>query len=69
MKCSFNDKQIELMKKAGINFNVKGNLSEDQQMEIDLVITDYLIEQGIDEDEKVNETGKLCEEILKIISE
>ena len=65
MKIEFTQEEAELMKKAGITFNVKGNLSEEYRMEIDMVVTDYLIENGIEEDESVNEIGKLCEQILE----
>ena len=65
MKIEFTQEETELMKKAGITFNVKGNLSEEYRMEIDMLVTDYLIENGIEEDESGKEMGKLGKQILE----
>jgi hemerythrin len=69
MKIAFTKEQEEFLKKIGITFSVQKKLDEEHLAELDMVVTDYLIEHGINEDESVNEVGKMCEEILAIISE
>jgi hemerythrin len=69
MKVAFTKEQEEFLKKIGITFSVQKKLDEEHLAELDMVVTDYLIEHGINEDESVNEVGKMCEEILAIISE
>lgn len=69
MKIKFNEEQIKLLKTLDIPFSVTGDLNEGQVLDMDTVVTDYLIENGIDEDETVNEVGKVCESILEILGE
>lgn len=69
MKTVFTQEQEAFLKKIGITFSVQKKLNEEQLAEIDMVVTDYLIENGIDEDESVNEVGKLCEKILAIVAD
>lgn len=69
MKVHFTDEQIAFLKRIGIQFSVQGKLDEEHLAEIDMVVTDYLIENGINEDESVNEEGKMCEKILELVSE
>ncbi|MDD5934138.1 MAG: hypothetical protein PUC65_01020 [Clostridiales bacterium] len=68
MKVSFTKEQAAFLKQIGINFSLNGNLDDEHLAEIDMVVTDYLIDHGIDEDESVNATGKMCEAILEIVS-
>lgn len=69
MKIKFTEEQTALLKKMGIAFNLNGNLDNDHLMELDMVVTDYMIENGIEEDESVNAVGHLCEQILEKINE
>lgn len=69
MKMNFTPQQCDLLKKMDIRFDVRGNLDENQLLDLDTVVTDYLIENGIEEDETVNADGKICESILKMLAE
>jgi hypothetical protein len=69
MEVAFTKEQEAFLKKIGVPFSVQKKLDDEHLAELDMVVTDYLIENGIDEDEKVNDVGKLCEEILAILSE
>lgn len=69
MKMKFTPQQCDIMQKMDIRFDVRGNLDENQLLDLDTVVTDYLIENGIEEDETVNEEGKICESILKMLAE
>jgi hypothetical protein len=68
MKVTFTKEQEEFLKKIAITFSVQKKLDVEHLTELDMVVTDYLIENGIDEAEKVNEVGKLCEDILAILT-
>lgn len=61
--------QEALLKKIGISFSVQKKMNDEQLAEIDMVVTDYLIDNGINEDNTVNEVGKLCEEIITIVAD
>lgn len=65
----FTMEQEALLKKIGITFSVQKKMNDEQLAEIDMVVTDYLIENGINEDNTVNEVGKLCEEIITIVAD
>ena len=65
----FTMEQEALLKKIGISFSVQKKMNDEQLAEIDMVVTDYLIDNGINEDNTVNEVGKLCEEIITIVAD
>lgn len=67
MKIKFNEEQLKLLKTLDIPYSVTGDLDDGKILDMDTVVTDHLIENGIDEDESVNEVGKLCESILEIL--
>ncbi len=69
MKIEFTKAEIEVMKKAGISFDVTKKLDHDAVLEIDDLVSEYFIYEGIDEDETVNAEGKICEQILEKLSE
>jgi len=69
MKLNFNEKQIELLNKIGFDFDVTGDLSDDEIMEIDEKVSDYFAYYGLDENDSVNDTGLLCESIMDILGE
>lgn len=69
MKIKFTKPEVVVMKKAGISFDVTKSLDNDAIFEIDNLVSDYLINECISEDEVVNEDGKLCEEILEKLAE
>lgn len=69
MKITFTKAEIEVMKKAGISFDVTKSLDNDAMLEIDDLVSEYLIFEGINEDETVNEEGKICEQILEKLAE
>lgn len=59
--------QIALLKKLGLPTNFK-NLSHDDRLEIDDVIGEELMENGIEEDgEGPKDYGRLCESILEAL--
>lgn len=69
MKIRFDEKQIELLKQIGFNFDVTGTLSEDDIFDIDDKVADHLIYNGIGEDDTPNSIGLVCESILELLSD
>ena len=59
----FNEKQIEYMKSIGLNMNFD-NLSDDDLIKIEDVVSERLQVVGFDEDDKITTDGKMCESIL-----
>ncbi|MEG1457739.1 MAG: hypothetical protein RSB37_01565 [Acetivibrio sp.] len=69
MKIVFSEEEEKMMKKAGVTFDVTKNLDNEAVFEIDAFISEYLMYEGIDEDETVNKEGKICQEILEKLVE
>lgn len=69
MKIAFTKAELEVMKKAGISFDVTKSLDNDAIFEIDELVSEYLIFEGINEDETVSEEGRICEQILEKLAE
>lgn len=66
---SLSSEQKALLKELGLPTNFK-NLSMDDRLEIDEIISDELIENGIDESgEGPNARGRLCESILEALED
>lgn len=69
MKIAFNDKQKELLGTFGFEFDINGDLSEDDLLEIDDAVSELLMDEGINEEEEMNELGVLCESIMEMLGE
>ncbi len=67
MKIDFTKEQISLLNKVDIDFDFKGDINHDQLMDLDEAIGEYMEEHGIGDDDKPNETGKLCIEIMDLL--
>lgn len=69
MKFTFTDEEIEVMQKAGITFDVTKNLDSEDLLEIDDLVSEYLMYEGINEDDTLNEDGVICEQIMEKLGE
>lgn len=69
MKLVFTKEEIAVIKKAGVTFDVTKNLDNEAIFEMDELVSEYLIYEGIDEEGVVNPEGKLCEAILEKLVE
>lgn len=68
MKLNFNKQQIELLNQIGFNFDILGQLSDDEILEIDEKVSDYFAYHGIEND-NVNNEGSICESIMDLLAE
>lgn len=68
IKINFSAKEKDLLKKLGItdNFN---SLTDDDIMGIDEAVTEYLMDECIDEGGSVNAEGKVCEGIIEKLAD
>ncbi len=68
MKVSFDQEQLNLLRDLGFNASPDNEFSEQDLLGIDERVTEYLQMKGIQND-RLNDTGRLCESILDLISE
>lgn len=68
IKINFNAKEKALLKELGMTGNF-GSLTEDDVMSIDETVTEYLMDECIDEDGNVNAQGKVCEGIIEKLAD
>jgi hypothetical protein len=65
----FNDKQIELLKRLGVNSPKNlAELSDEEFFLIDDAVADHMMD-CMDSNYKPNEEGRICESILDLLSE
>jgi hypothetical protein len=69
MKLNFDEDQINLLNKIGFDFDITGDLSDDEILEIDEKVSDYFAYHGIKDTDEVNEVGLACESIIDILSD
>lgn len=63
----FSEKQIEFMKSIGISVDFN-NLSDNELISIEDRVSEKLQKSGFDEENKITETGTICESILDLLS-
>lgn len=68
VKINFSAQEKDLLKKLGITGGFS-SLTDDDLMGIDEAVTEYLMDECIDEDGAVNADGKLCERIIEKLAE
>lgn len=62
----FNKNQIELMKNIGISINFD-DISDEEYIEIEEKVSDYLQKKGFNGDYSPNKDGEMCESILDML--
>jgi len=69
MKINLNEEQVSILTNMDFDFDVTGDLSDDEILEIDDKVSDYFALKGIKENDEVNGIGLICESIIDTISE
>lgn len=69
MKINFTLEQLKLLKQIGFDFDVTKDLTGEQILEIDEVVTDYLQRKGINSKDELNDIGLICESIIDLLSD
>lgn len=63
MRFPWSEAQKKCLDKMKITFDYNGDLSDDEILELDDIVTDYLMRNCISDGE-VTPTGKICESII-----
>lgn len=67
-KINFTAAELDLLKELGITGKLS-SLTNDDLMEIDETVTEYLMDECIDEDGSIDANGRLCEAIIEKLAE
>jgi len=69
MKLDFTEKQLNLIKEMGLDFDATSDLTDEQITEIEDSAVSHLVGFGMDEaGNYANDIGMLCESIIDITS-
>lgn len=68
MKLNFNEEQIEVLNKLDFEFDIYGDLSDDQILDIDDIVYEYFARNCIGPKDEVNQEGLVCESIMEMIA-
>ncbi len=66
MKIIWNEAQTKCLDKMKIPFDYNGDLSDEEVLELDDIVTDYFMCNCVSNDE-VTPTGRICESIIDTI--
>ncbi|AGI38489.1 hypothetical protein ODU73_000417 [Thermoclostridium stercorarium] len=69
MVIKFNEEQLKIIKKLGLNYDLIQDLSDDECAELEEKVGDYYTLHCLDENYEPNEEGRICESILDLLSE
>ena len=69
MKLPFEKRHIDAAKEMGVAFDISGDLSDAEIVELMDTTAHNLMAHGFDEDYNPTEQGRICEEILDIVGD
>ncbi|ACV23247.1 hypothetical protein [Slackia heliotrinireducens] len=67
-KVKFSSAEKKLLARLGLEGNY-GQLTNDELFAIDEVVTEFLMDEGIDDEGNVTEQGRICEQIIEKLAE
>lgn len=71
-KLEWQPEHFKVLDKIKVDFDVKGEMTDEQVLELDEKVSDYFALHGLGGDKEhttVNPTGRICESILDLLSE
>lgn len=66
---NFNREQSALLRKIEPNIDFTSELSGDFLLELEDKVSDYFALHGLADKNQVNDTGRICEEIMDILAD
>lgn len=70
MKRDFTKKQLELLSKMDLPFDPSGELSEEEELQMEESVSNYFALHGLAENgDQTNQTGELCADIMTILAQ
>ena len=68
-KVTWQPEHFKILDKINVDFDVNGEMTDDQVLELDDKVYDYFAMHGIGKNDDVTPTGRICESILGILSD
>ncbi len=68
-KLEWQPEHFKVLDKIKVDFDVKGEMTDEQILELDEKVSDYFSMHGIAKNDDVTPTGRICESILDLLSE
>lgn len=68
-KLKWEPEHFKILDNIKVDFDVKGSMTDEQILELDEKVTDYLAMHGFGKNDDITPTGRLCESILDLLSE
>ncbi len=68
-KIEWKPEHFGILNKIKVDFDVKDELTDEQVLELDEKVSDYLAMHGFGKDDNITPTGRMCESILDLLSE
>lgn len=65
----FNSEQMNLLRKISPDTDFSSELSDDMLLELADKVSDYFALHGLAGKNQVNDTGRICEEIMDILAD
>lgn len=68
-KLNWKPEHFKVLDNIRLDFDVKDNMTDEQILELDEKVSDYLSVHGIGKNDDITPTGQICESILDLLSE
>lgn len=68
-KLDWKPEHFKVLDNIKLDFDVKGSMTDEQVLEIDEKVSDYLAMHGFGKNDDITPTGRICESILDLLSE
>ncbi|MBS5873435.1 MAG: hypothetical protein KIC46_04870 [Clostridiales bacterium] len=70
MKRPFTKKQLDLLDKMDLPFDPSGDLSDEEELQIEESVSDYFALHGLaGNGDQTNQTGELCADVITILAQ
>lgn len=68
-KIEWQPEHFKVLDKIKVDFDVRCDMTDEQVLEIDEKVSDYLAMHGFGKNDDITPTGRICESILDLLSE
>lgn len=68
-KIEWQPEHFKVLNKIKFDFDIKCDMTDEQILEIDEKVSDYLAMHGFGKNDDITPTGRICESILDLLSE
>lgn len=68
-KIEWQPEHFKVLDKIKVDFDVRCDMTDEQVLEIDEKVSNYLAMHGFGKNDDITPTGRICESILDLLSE